>query len=498
MILICSLIGKDKKFFFGKNFFFNQFKNINYIDYLIKNYSFCKKIYLITEKKIPNYLTNKISNKLKNIVIKKSKNQCHTLFSLQKIIPDFEKVIILNSDSIIKMGSYFFKNNINKDIILGTIKNEDVRRNFNKKDTFIIDKKSNYIKKINIKSCLIDNKNIISAGVYYFKRWDYFLSIYKKSNTILKKEKNLIICKLLKNFLKEYKFGYSYIKNFACFENEKKIHEYIFWKKYFHKNKLIIDNLNKLPIQNIIPAAGEGSRHKHLGFNLPKPLIKISKKTMYEKSVEALPNKKNLLLIFKKNTFLKYKLDKKLNKNIKYFLISKKTDGMARTIYKAKKYIDLDKPIIVSSCDIKFVINYKKLYKIINKFSPDGIIFTWKNYPFANESPNSHAYAKVNKKNYNVINIVEKEPISKNPNNDHAVTGIFYFKNGAILLNCIENMFQKKITVNGEYYIATAMNKLITDKKIVKVFLVDQFISWSLPEHLLDYLYWERIINDKN
>jgi len=93
---------------------------------------------------------------------------------------------------------------------------------------------------------------------------------------------------------------------------------------------------------------------------------------------------------------------------------------------------------------------------------------------------------------------VEKKPISKNPNNDNSVTGIFYFKNGSILLNCIENMFKKKITVNGEYYIATAMNKLIEDKKIVKVFLVDQFISWSLPEHLLDYLYWERIINDKN
>ena len=181
MILICSLIGKDKKFFFGKNFFFNQFKNINYIDYLIKNYSFCKKIYLITEKKIPNYLTNKISNKLKNIVIKKSKNQCHTLFSLQKIIPDFEKVIILNSDSIIKMGSYFFKNNINKDIILGTIKNEDVRRNFNKKDTFIIDKKSNYIKRI----------NLVTQKLYKLKlhKFDFLVlsSCYLKWGIIMKK-----------------------------------------------------------------------------------------------------------------------------------------------------------------------------------------------------------------------------------------------------------------------------------------------------------------------
>ena len=33
------------------------------------------------------------------------------------------------------------------------------------------------------------------------------------------------------------------------------------------------DNGIKKDIQNIIPSAGEGSRHRHLGYNLPKPLI---------------------------------------------------------------------------------------------------------------------------------------------------------------------------------------------------------------------------------
>ena len=42
------------------------------------------------------------------------------------------------------------------------------------------------------------------------------------------------------------------------------------------------------------------------------------------------------------------------------------------------------------------------------------------------------------------------------------------------------------------------MAKLLTEKKIIKTFLVDQFISWSLPEHLSDYLYWENIFSEKN
>ena len=59
------------------------------------------------------------------------------------------------------------------------------------------------------------------------------------------------------------------------------------------------------------------------------------------------------------------------------------------------------------------------------------------------------------------------------------------------MLECIEHSIKNKITVNGEYYIATAMNKLLNEKKKVINFEVDQMISWSLPEHLKDYLFWE-------
>ena len=39
---------------------------------------------------------------------------------------------------------------------------------------------------------------------------------------------------------------------------------------------------------------------------------------------------------------------------------------------------------------------------------------------------------KTKKKSSNVVNIVEKKPISSNPDKDHAVTGVFYFKNGNV------------------------------------------------------------------
>ena len=60
-------------------------------------------------------------------------------------------------------------------------------------------------------------------------------------------------------------------------------------------------------------------------------------------------------------------------------------------------------------------------------------------------------------------------------------------------MNCIDYSLRNKITVNGEYYVATAMTKLLNENKKIIDFKVNQMISWSLPEHLMDYLYWEKI-----
>ena len=54
-------------------------------------------------------------------------------------------------------------------------------------------------------------------------------------------------------------------------------------------------------------------------------------------------------------------------------------------------------------------------------------------------------------------------------------------------------MMRNKITINNEYYVATSMDKMLRDRKKVLNFEVDQFISWSLPEHLRKYNYWEMI-----
>ena len=464
-------------------------KNISLLDNIIRNFSFCSKIYIICNKERyqNNLISFKKNKKINLIFLKNSNNQIKSILKLKNKIKKNEKVLILNYDSTFDFNHRKINKNVDGSIY--SIKQNELKRNFNPKDVFI--EKNNYIKKIFKKKKLLNIKEKTSAGLYYLKKWGDFLDAAMKIKDLNKRSLHVIdiFIKLIqkKNITSEY------VDNFMCFDNDNKIEEYKFWKKYFLKNKSSKDQLKKLDIQNIIPSAGEGSRHKKLGYSVPKPLIPIARKKMFERSIESLPNPSNNLFIFRDKTFKKFKLNKKFkssNSKSKFYLIKNKTKGMAITINKAKHLVQLNKPVLVSSCDIKCVINYKKLYSMIKKYSPEGIIFSWSGYPFASESPNSHAY--VGSKNSIVNLISEKKTISNNPDLDSAVTGIFYFKSGKHLLDCINYSIKNKVTVNGEYYIATAMTKLLNDKKKIMNFKVDQLISWSLPEHLRDYLFWEK------
>ncbi|MDQ2411254.1 glycosyltransferase family 2 protein, partial [Pseudomonas aeruginosa] len=52
--------------------------------------------------------------------------------------------------------------------------------------------------------------------------------------------------------------------------------------------------------------------------------------------------------------------------------------------------------------------------------------------------------------------VVEKEVIS-----DEATVGIYNFRSGHQLIEAIEQMFQKGLRVNGEFYVAPAYNEII-------------------------------------
>jgi NDP-sugar pyrophosphorylase family protein len=340
MNLIISLLGQKHHDLFDQKFIHNLKKNNDsfLLNEILEKFSFCKKIFIIcnNDKKYIKNINLKKKSKIKLIHSNKTTNQIKSILKVKNFIKNNEKLIILNPDSLFDITPKDFNNNL--DGIIFNIAKNDIGRNFENKDTLYLDKKNKIIK-IKKKSKDLKEK-IVSAGLYCFKNISFLVEGCSKIKNINKK--GLHVADIFLKLIKHNNIGTKSVRKFVCFADKKKIDEYKFWKKYFKINHKVRDKLNTYDIQNIIPSAGEGSRHKHLGYNLPKPLIPISNKRMFERSLESLPNKKNNLFIFKKNTFINNNLKKKFPKsNQKSFvhLIEKKTKGMAITISKARKFI---------------------------------------------------------------------------------------------------------------------------------------------------------------
>ena len=462
-------------------------------------------LYFITSKEIQK--KSKIKNCIKKfkfnkkiIFIKKqTKNVLETILNVKNNhLKMNEKVAVFHPDSNFKIDVKKFYREIKKNYD-GIIFGYD---NFNPTDHLSSDtgrlslKKNFFVKKVHEKTILKNNYKTC-AGFYYFNNWEKFS--YFSKNLLKNKTKHKVTGEIYNlMILKKMRVKYFEVKKFISFSNPFAINEFNFWKKYFDKKT--IRPKKTINITNVIPAAGSGKRHKE--FKVPKPFINISGKTMILQAMDSMPRSKSNHIIFRKAITKNFKKEvrqlKSYSKYINIINISKKTDGVARTCLVAKKNVDKNLPVLFSSCDFKILYDQQKLFKLIKLHNPDSIIFTFRKYPDARIDPNSYAYVEVDKTELNVKRVVEKRAISKTPHKDFAVTGVFYFKSWYLFEKAATEMIKRKNSVNGEYYVATAIQELINQNKKICNFEIDQFISWSLPIHLKTYLYWEKIFLNYN
>jgi dTDP-glucose pyrophosphorylase len=115
------------------------------------------------------------------------------------------------------------------------------------------------------------------------------------------------------------------------------------------------------------------------------------------------------------------------------------------------------------------------LYEMHSK-NADGGIATFKStHP-------KWSYAKINELGL-VTEVAEKKPIS-----DDATVGIYYWKHGSDFVKYAEQMIEKDIRVNGEFYTCPVFNEAILDEKNVYTTTVNKMWGIGTPEDLNYYL----------
>jgi hypothetical protein len=141
----------------------------------------------------------------------------------------------------------------------------------------------------------------------------------------------------------------------------------------------------------------------------------------------------------------------------------------------AKQYIDNQRPLIIANSDQLLDWNASDFMAQLLEVGVDGNMALF----LANED--KWSYAKI--KNNRVVEVAEKVVISNN-----ASTGVYGWANGSYYVKYAQQMINKDIRVNNEFYICPVYNEAIRDNKRILPMFVDKMYGLGTPEDLDEYL----------
>lgn len=229
----------------------------------------------------------------------------------------------------------------------------------------------------------------------------------------------------------------------------------------------------------LIPMAGAGSRFEKAGFTFPKPLIEVKNEPMIKLVYENLNIDANYIFIVQKDHRKKYNLDTLLNlisPGCKIIETDGLTEGAACTTLLAKDVIDTDKPLLIANSDQIVEWDSNEFMYKMNELSCDGGILTFKStHP-------KWSFAKIGDDGF-VKEVAEKNPISED-----ATVGIYYWRKGSDYVKFAEQMIQKNMRVNNEFYVCPVFNEAIQSGLKIKTSEVKKMWSLGTPEDLETYL----------
>jgi HAD superfamily hydrolase (TIGR01509 family) len=225
----------------------------------------------------------------------------------------------------------------------------------------------------------------------------------------------------------------------------------------------------------LIPMAGAGSRFAKAGYTFPKPLIEVRGKPMIQLVVENLNIDAKHIFVVQKEHYEKYNLKHLLNlisPDCEIVQVDGMTEGAACTTLLAKQYIDNDEPLIFANSDQFLDWDSNEFMYSMEADGIDGGMLT-----FTATHP-KWSFAKIDDDGV-VTEVAEKKPIS-----DIATAGIYYWKHGKDYVKYAEQMIERNIRFNNEFYVCPVFNQAIEDGKKFKTFHFDGMWGIGTPEDL--------------
>lgn len=238
----------------------------------------------------------------------------------------------------------------------------------------------------------------------------------------------------------------------------------------------------------VIPMAGEGSRFRDAGFQIPKPFLPVGGKPMVQWVLESMLPKEipinhykiRFHLIVRTSHLLPNRLDKLFwdmppNVSYTYHQTDGLTEGAACSVLLAENEIMNDEPLIIANSDQFMDWNPDRFYRSLLNPNYDGSIVTF-------YQPNPYdvkwSYAKISPDD-TITEVQEKKWISP-----YATVGIYGWKRGNDFVRYAKEMIAKNIRVKNEFYVCPVYNEAIQDGKMIRGNLCSGMWGLGTPEDL--------------
>lgn len=256
----------------------------------------------------------------------------------------------------------------------------------------------------------------------------------------------------------------------------------------YEKIKAVIDKANKETDEKeykpkwqggsmnvLIPMAGAGKRFQEAGYSFPKPLIEVNGKPMIQLIVENLNIDARHIFVVQKEHYDEFSLQHLLNlisPGCEIVFTEGVTEGATCTTLLTKHLIDNDDHLLIANSDQFMEWDSNEFLYSMCADEIDGGILTFRaTHP-------KWSYVKLNEEGF-VSEVAEKKVIS-----DIANVGVYYWKYGSDYVRYAEQMIEKDIRINGEFYVAPVYNEALDDGKKIKNFDVNGMWGLGTPEDL--------------
>ncbi len=227
-----------------------------------------------------------------------------------------------------------------------------------------------------------------------------------------------------------------------------------------------------------IPMAGLGTRMRPHTWSKPKPLIHLAGATVLDYVImqfQSLPrfSEARFVLILGPNQ--EEQVVPHMKENYPdmdvHYVIQKVMRGQSDALYLAKEF--LQGPMLMAFSDTLIDSDLS----FLNEEPHDGIAWV---KPV--EDPRRFGVAEINDDGI-VQRLIEKP---KEMDNNLVVVGFYYFKSGKALMAAIEKQMAQDISLNGEFFLADAINIYIQNGAKMRVQPVDIWLDAGKPDALLE------------